>query len=354
MERQKENKLTPVLYFIGIFLLIAFILLAWMSHSWQESEIASQLFAALAGAVIAAFITSILLRLQTQSQAKLIEGQAAIEQEKEKEAKVYEEKLRIYQEFLHKLNDIIRDNKIDKEEVIDLQFQVSFIDMHTSSEHIKEISMHVANIVRNINQPSEDFNLLEEMFAINETFREELYKKKETEVADDNKQNRTDAVDNFKSITIYEKGNSAENINTYEWIKKLKQSIKAPGFRQWIYGKRTLVHELYLNYDGETFRKDPAENSLCCDSVFSYNGSISVLLFLRKNTKEATERLISDDIWKDYQGLSITEDGRCKIREFGKSDSEKDIKEFFEKELFPKMNNWRERHKDEYKISKNN
>lgn len=353
MERQKENKLTPILYFIGIFLLIAFIILAWISHSWLETEIASQLFAALAGAVIAAFITSILLRLQTQSQAKLIEGQAAIEQEKEKEAKVYEEKLRIYQEFLHKLNEIIRDNKIDKEEVIDLQFQVSFIDMHTSSEHIKEISKHVANIVKNINKPNEDFNLLEEMFAINETFREELYKKKETELADDNKQNRTDAVDNFKSITVYEKGNSVESINIYEWIKKLKQNIKAPGFRQWIYGKRTLVHELYLNYDGEAFRKDPAENSLCCDSVFNSDETINLLLFLRKNKKEATRNLLSDDLWKDYQNLPITDDGRCEIKVFSKKDSENDIKSFFENELLPRMTQWRDKHKYDYRINKN-
>ena len=350
MEKQNENKLTPILYFIGVFLLIAFIILAWISHSWLETEIASQLFAALAGAVIAAFITSILLRLQTQSQAKLIEGQASIEQEKEKEAKVYEEKLRIYQEFLHKLNEIIRDNKIDKEEVIDLQFQVSFIDMHTSSEHIKEISMHVANIVRNINNPNEDFNLLEEMFAINETFREELYKKQETELSDGNKQNRTDAVDNFKSITVYEKGNSEESINIYEWIKKLKQNIKAPGFRQWIYGKRTLVHELFLNYDGEAFQKDPAENSICCDSVFNSDGTINVLLFLRKNKKEATKNLLSDDIWKEYQNLPITDNGRCEIKVFSKKDSENDIKEYLEKEIFPKMSNWREKHKDEYRI----
>lgn len=353
MEKQNKNKLTPILYFIGVFLLIAFIILAWISHSWLETEIASQLFAALAGAVIAAFITSILLRLQTQSQAKLIEGQAAIEQEIEKEAKVYEEKLRIYQEFLHKLNEIIRDNKIDKEEVIDLQFQVSFIDMHTSSEHIKEISKHVANIVRNINKPNEDFNLLEEMFAINETFREELYKKKETELAEDNKQNRTDAVDNFKSITVYEKGNSVESINTYEWIKKLKQNIKAPCFRQWIYGKRTLVHELYLNFDGEAFRKDPAENSLCCDSVFNTDETISVLLFLRKNKKEATKNLLSDDIWKEYQDLPISDDGRCEIKVFSKRDSENDIKNFFENDLFPRMTQWREKHKNDYRIDKN-
>ena len=326
------------LYIAGGVLLVTFILLAWISHAWLGTEIASQLFAAIAGAIIAAFITAILLRLQTQSQG-----------EQEKESKVYEEKLRIYQEFLHKLNDIIRDNKIEKEEVIDLQFQVSFIDMHTSSEHIKEISEHVANIVRNINNPSEDFNLLEEMFAINETFREELYKKKENELGGDkSKQDRTDAVDNFKSIAIYEKGNSMENINAYERIKTFKQSIKAPGFHQWIYGKRTLVHELYLNYDGIAFKKDPKNrNTICCDSLFNDDGTISVLLFLRHNTKEATNKMLQDGIWKDFQNLTITNNGRCEVKTFSKNDSNDTISNFFMKDLLPKMIEWREKHKNE-------
>lgn len=349
METQKENRLTPVLYFIGIFLLIVFILLAWMSNSWKESEIASQLFAALAGAVIAAFITSILLRLQTQSQAKLIEGQATIEQEKEKESKIYEEKLRIYQQFLQKLNDIFRDNKIDKEEVIDLQFQVSFIDMHTSSEHIKEISEHVANIVKNINTPDENFSLLQEMFDINNTFREELYKKKE-EIPD---QNRQIAVTNFKSIEVYQKSNSNKSINAYERIKQLMQNINASGFRQWLYGDHTMVHELYLNYNGKVFRKQPWENSLCCDSVFNDDGSISVLLFLRKYTKEATEKLLQDDIWKDYQNLEVTKDGRCEIKTFAKGDSDEAIINYFEKTLLPKMTEWREKHKNDYLLNNN-
>lgn len=335
-----ENK-TFVRLLVGCLLLLAlFVGVATLSGSWPGSDAASQILSALAGAVVAAIITLFLLLGQTSSEEK-----------KERNTKVFEEKLRIYQAFLGKMNEIIRDKKINEEEVIDLQFQVSSIDMHTSSEHIKVISEHVAKIVRNINDQKDDgFSLLEELFAINETFREELYNQNETELSDGNKQNRTDAVDNFKSITVYEKGNSVESINIYEWIKKLKQNIKAPGFRQWIYGKRTLVHELYLNYDGEAFRKDPAENSLCCDSVFNSDETISVLLFLRKNKKEATKNLLNDDIWKEYQNLPITDDGRCEIKVFSKKDSENDIKEFFEKELFPKMSSWRVKHKDDYRI----
>ena len=346
MEKQNENKLTPILYFIGIFLLIAFIILAWISHSWLETEIASQLFAALAGAVIAAFITSILLRLQTQSQAKLIEGQATIEQEQEKESKVYEEKLRIYKEFIVKMNEIFRDKKIDEKEIIDLQFQVSYIDMHTSSEHIKTISEHVRNIVTNINNKKDEGVLLEELFAINQAFRAELYKDPDNNAnTEEIDQNRRSAVDNFKSF-VY--GNDA-----YAKAIELKEKIQAQGFRQWIYDKKTLVHELYLNWNGSAFRKQPWENSLCCDSVFNDDGTISILLFLRKNTKEATEKLLQDDIWKDYRNLAVSENGRCEIKTFSKIDTDEIIISFFEKTLLPKMTEWREKHKSEYLLDNN-
>ena len=54
--------------------------------------------------------------------------------------------------------------------------------------------------------------------------------------------------------------------------------------------------------------------------------------FLRKNKKEATKDLLNDDIWKEYQNLPITDDGRCEIKVFSKKDSENDIKEYFEQE----------------------
>lgn len=280
------------LYIAGGVLLVTFILLAWISHAWLGTEIASQLFAAIAGAIIAAFITAILLRLQTQSQG-----------EQEKESKVYEEKLRIYQEFLHKLNDIIRDNKIEKEEVIDLQFQVSYIDMHTSSEHIKEISEHVANIVKNINNPSEDFNLLEEMFAINETFREELYKKKETNIVDEKiKQNRTDAVDNFKSIAIYEQGNSKESIKAYERIKTLKPKIEAQGFRQWIWKDTCLVHELYIDIKDGTYIK--SKNMIAVD--FIPEGSDYLILVFNRQNKVEENRKLAEGIGLEFKPLENT------------------------------------------------
>ncbi|MBR4349603.1 MAG: hypothetical protein IKP99_02655, partial [Bacteroidales bacterium] len=56
------------LYLIGAILLISFIFLAWISHVWLETEIASQLFAAIAGAIIAAIMTMLLLNKQSESE----------------------------------------------------------------------------------------------------------------------------------------------------------------------------------------------------------------------------------------------------------------------------------------------
>ena len=65
---------------------------------WYES------YAAIIGVVLTAIITFFLFKGQTSSEVQ-----------REKEAKVYEEKLQIYKEFLNCLCDIIQDGKITEE-----------------------------------------------------------------------------------------------------------------------------------------------------------------------------------------------------------------------------------------------
>ena len=176
---------------------------------------------------------------------------------------------------------------------------------------------------------------------------------KDTDIIDEVDQSNCHALCNSQSVEMYPKEKYEESISTHDHIKQLMQNIDASGFRQWLYCGRTLVHELYLNYDGKTFIKQPWENSLCCDSVFHEDGTISVLLFLRKNTKEATSKMFQDAIWKDYQFLEITENGRCEIKTFNKTDNDETIINYFERNLFPKMKQWREEHKEEYRINRN-
>lgn len=65
---------------------------------FTEKELWYEMFAAVLGVVITAIITMILLR-----------GQSDNDVERERAAKVFEEKLRIYKDYLHTLYDVIKD-----------------------------------------------------------------------------------------------------------------------------------------------------------------------------------------------------------------------------------------------------
>ena len=153
-----------------------------------------QLIAAMLSVAATGVITALLLIFQRRQQEELNEKQRKFEEEstqaqrefqkiqtldqrkfeaeqkdKEKyrllETKVFEEKLRIYQEFLRKLCDVVKDQKITPDEEIELQFQVSYIAMHTKSEAIKIISEQVRKIVVGIkNNEKDSNNMLSQLF----------------------------------------------------------------------------------------------------------------------------------------------------------------------------------------------
>ena len=63
-------------------------------------ELWYEMFAAILGVIISAVITMVLLKGQTETDV-----------EREKTAKVFEEKLKIYQEYPHALCDVIKDHR---------------------------------------------------------------------------------------------------------------------------------------------------------------------------------------------------------------------------------------------------
>ena len=65
-----------------------------------------------------------------------------------RKTKQYEEKLRIYQEFLQKLCDAVKDNKLTLEEKTQIQFQTAYLAMHTNPTHVEKISESVKNIIK--------------------------------------------------------------------------------------------------------------------------------------------------------------------------------------------------------------
>lgn len=143
---------------------------------FTEKELWYEMFAAVLGVVITAIITMILLR-----------GQSDNDVERERAAKVFEEKLRIYKDYLHTLYDVIKDHKLSDEEKIRLEFQTSYVAMHCDSKYIAVVSSSVKelieyccpddekqNVIRKNRSNSPD-QLLDCLFSIVNAFRKDLY-----------------------------------------------------------------------------------------------------------------------------------------------------------------------------------
>ena len=103
---------------------------------FNDKEYCYEMFAAVLGVIITAIITMILLR-----------GQSDNDVEMERASKVFEEKLRIYQEYLHTLYEVIKDGSLSDEEKMQLEFQTSFVAMHCSPCYIASVSTAVKNII---------------------------------------------------------------------------------------------------------------------------------------------------------------------------------------------------------------
>jgi hypothetical protein len=149
------------------------------------------MFSAILGVIITIIITNLLLNSQTNSDLQ-----------RERNSEIFREKLRIYQEFLQALYDVLKEEAVTPDEAMRLQFQTSYIAMHTSSEHIRQVSECVSSIVKMYSQcPSENGRkvlqdkelLLKNLFRIVEIFRQELY----TDQTDFNREDIDKAIANF-------------------------------------------------------------------------------------------------------------------------------------------------------------
>ena len=140
---------------------------------FSEADLWFQMFSAILGVIITIIITNLLLNSQTNSDI-----------ERERSSEVFREKLRIYQEYLQALYEVLKEEAVTPGEAMRLQFQTSYIAMHTSSKHIREVSESVSSIVQMYSQcPGENGRkvlqdkelLMKNLFRIVEIFRQELY-----------------------------------------------------------------------------------------------------------------------------------------------------------------------------------
>ena len=343
----KETKFSPIygLAIIGV-LFFAIILSASIMGVFKGYEPYQQLIAAMLSVAATGVITALLLIFQRKQQEELNEKQRKFEEEsthaqrefqvkmsvnqqefeakqkdKEKErlkdTKIFEERLRIYQEFLRKLCDVVKDQKITPEEEIELQFQVSYIAMHTSSKTISSISEQVSDIVVNLKQGTPDANnMLMQLFSIADSFYEELYKEKN----EFDPKDRENTIENFKSILVpskliddyekeqkdkviqsYKEDGKSEKLELKERTRLLKAMISKNGAIQRIYSGTVLFHEYFTTVvDGKYVdSKDKIAIDLMPDED---RKQYSVLVFTRQYDEAKTKDLINA-VWpnEDYR-----------------------------------------------------
>jgi uncharacterized membrane protein YgaE (UPF0421/DUF939 family) len=176
---------------ISIALGLLAVIIAVAFRLFSEADLWFQMFSAILGVIITIIITNLLLNSQTNSDLQ-----------RERNSEIFREKLRIYQEFLQALYDVLKEEAVTPDEAMRLQFQTSYIAMHTSSEHIRQVSECVSSIVKMYSQcPSENGRkvlqdkelLLKNLFRIVEIFRQELY----TDQTDFNREDIDKAIANF-------------------------------------------------------------------------------------------------------------------------------------------------------------
>ena len=300
-----------------IFILFfAIILSASFMGVFSGYEPYQQLIAAMLSVAATGVITALLLIFQRKQQEELNEKQRTFEVEqkdKEKErlqeTKVFEEKLRIYQDFLHKLCDVVKDQKITREEEIELQFQISYIAMHTKTSSIKVISDNIKEIVLSLKKDKPDANdMLGRLFYIADEFHKELYD-------DDNSvlvgPDREDTIENFRSILIgkedvqeYEDDEKQRIIDRYnkkieskieltvpERLKYLKAKINSNGADSCnlFYGGKLLNYEFYTktNKEGKFVK---TLDRIAIDFLLEGNDYV-IRVGTRKNDPEIIKRI---------------------------------------------------------------
>lgn len=173
MKLRKIQLTRDTILIIAIILVSLVCAFAVYLKMFTQEELWYQMFCALLGVIISAVITMLLIR-----------GQSDNDQEREKSAKIFEEKLRIYQEYLSHLHKVIEDGKLSSEEELELRFQTSYLAMHCKSENIAAVSASVKNILwlycSNKNDKYQRDNnspdiLLAEIFKLVEALRKDLY-----------------------------------------------------------------------------------------------------------------------------------------------------------------------------------
>lgn len=248
--------------FVFVFVLATILNLFGILESYQQFVVV------LLSAAATYVIVSITMASQSEHQKALLEQQTSNEAQKERDTKIFGEKLRIYQDFLRCLCDVIKDGEVTKEEAIQLEFQTSYITMHAKSEHIKVIANSVKEIINSVSSDSgntaekasqSNSELMKQLFVIVGEFQNDLYG---YSPSSEDIQNRTEASKAFSEImdaVEVQKEETVEEVQDAEVAISLPQNIsdfteellKKIQYNEtfWTLGEKNLAeNNIYLNF----------------------------------------------------------------------------------------------------------
>ena len=271
----KRNLSATVIAITLSFVNIAlFVFLLVATDLFSQKDLWFQSSCVIIGTIVTAVITLLLLN-----------GQSDKEEEKERNAKVFEEKLAIYKEFLNTLCRIVKDGEITDEEFVELQFQVAQIAMHTDKAHVDKISNCLAGIIgpiKNKNLSEGQSPIIENLFYIQQEFKQVLYNK--------DPEGWNDVIERFKNLDNKKK---SEHIPTLS-IEKLEDIQKE-------------IKNSFKKYDIKKFKENAFEIVLSTEA----NGKSRNFIRFVLDTTERCEHCVQ--VW--LNALRNEENGVAKVQE---------------------------------------
>lgn len=168
--KKKQNLKNRILFWLSMVLIIS---VAILIFSKVYEGVLPKLVESINNGAIAAILTAIITVL-------LLSQQSETEEVREKNSKVFERKLAIYDDFLKEIQSILESKKIDDWDQQRLIFQLALLKTHSKGENINKISLELNKIIRLLNTYGDEITidhhkLAKYLFEIVGIFQEELY-----------------------------------------------------------------------------------------------------------------------------------------------------------------------------------
>jgi len=240
-------------YGFYVIIIIAFVILfiasAIIFKVYNIDILPSQFFGALIGVFITAIVTAFLLNGQTKS-----------DEERERNVKVFEKKLEVYQRVFNVLEEITQERQINEAKLNKLIFQIGHIRMHTTKENAEKQIKALKEFVECVNfkkiEEGNNAKLTERVIALAETLREELY---------DSKNEKLEVNLAFM-----------DEISQASLIRKLKNKMPhSKNFRIWTDN----INDIRLVYDFE-------KTTLAADTYFEKTKCLQEIFYRTKGNND--------------------------------------------------------------------